>query len=145
MVIKTGKFRLYIGVGYSKWSQDGYTEFDDIAFPLSFGKRDMSASVLTAGAEVSNQITSTIRVGLTLGLEQDLHRNVDPVTTTIPLRGAIIVNAPKPKSLRPLAQVNLDWDLAKNQRIGTALLWQNGGYSSVGDRIGVQAQYSYGF
>lgn len=135
----------YVGVGYSKWSQDGYTESDGIAFPLSFGKRDMSASVLTAGAEVSNQITSTIRAGLTVGLEQDLHRNVDPVTAVMPVYGAMTVNAPKPKSLRPLAQVNLDWDLAKNQRIGTALLWQDGGYSSVGDRIGMQAQYSYGF
>ena len=138
--------RPYFGLRYTRLKQDGYTENNNIALPLTYDAlADRSASALI-GTKVDYQVTPKTTLTANLGIEQDLYHKVDNYTATNNDIGSLtpIAFNSNIKRTRPVASAGAYYDVTKAQRLSGTLSYQQLPFQATGAKS-LYVNYMIGF
>ena len=93
---------------HSTGTNDGYTESDTIAFPVTYDDYDFDLTLATLAADVFVGLTSNTMLEFVLGIESDLHRSSNTVTGSSLATADFAIGVPEVLNKnRAFASVNL--------------------------------------
>ena len=119
----------YIGVRYSEFKVNGYTEQGPI-FPLSYGAVNQNATDLIAGVGITHRLADKLTGTVNAGVVQNLSYNSGKITATSEMGN---FNAPLQGSNYTSAALGagLSYEVAKGQKVGVSAGWQQKGLTDA--------------
>ncbi len=137
----------YAGTGYQRIRTAGYTEAasSQVASPLRHDALTHSAWSALAGIGVSARLSGQVSARATVGVQHHLRHSMGDYTgsSEIPGLGTFSVQAPKARRTLATASAGPAYDLARDQRLGVNLLWQQ---QAIGPNVVTAiAAYTIGF
>ena len=138
--------RPYAALRYTSIKQDGYTEQTSagVTAPLTYaGLADRSTTALV-GVKLNHKLAEKVNLTGSLGIEQDLHHQVDNLTAT-GIAGLTSENFNDSiKRTRPVASIGAYYMPVKNQRISADVYYQQLPFQSTGAAT-AYVNYTIGF
>ncbi len=138
--------RPYAALRYTRIKQDGYTEQTSagVTAPLTYaGLADRSTTALV-GVKLNHKLAEKVNLTGSIGIEQDLHHQVDNLTAT-GLAGLTSENFNDSiKRTRPVASIGAYYMPVKNQRISADIYYQQMPFQSTGSAT-AYVNYTIGF
>jgi hypothetical protein len=138
--------RPYAALRYTSIKQDGYTEQTSagVTAPLTYaGLADRSTTALV-GVKLNHKLAEKVNLTGSLGIEQDLHHQVDNLTAT-GIAGLTSENFNDSiKRTRPVASIGAYYMPVKNQRISADIYYQQLPFQSTGAAT-AYVNYTIGF
>lgn len=138
--------RPYAALRYTSIKQDGYTEQTSagVTAPLTYAAlADLSTTALV-GVKLNHKLAEKVNITGSLGVEQDLHHQVDNLTAT-GVAGLTSENFNNSiKRTRPVASIGAYYMPVKNQRISADIYYQQMPFQSTGSAT-AYVNYTIGF
>jgi hypothetical protein len=138
--------RPYAALRYTRIKQDGYTEQTSagVTAPLTYaGLADRSTTALV-GVKLNHKLAEKVNLTGSLGIEQDLHHQVDNLTAT-GIAGLTSEHFNDSiKRTRPVASIGAYYMPVKNQRISADIYYQQLPFQSTGAAT-AYVNYTIGF
>jgi outer membrane autotransporter protein len=138
--------RPYAALRYTRIKQDGYTEETsaDVTAPLTYTALEDRSTTALVGVKLNHKIAEKVNLTGSLGVEQDLHHQVDNLTAT-GVSGLTSENFNDSiKRTRPVASIGAYYMPVKNQRISADLHYQQMPFQSTGSAT-AYVNYMIGF
>jgi hypothetical protein len=135
--------RPYAALRYSRIKQDGYTE-TSVSTPLTYAALEDRSTTALVGVKLNHKLAEKVNLTGSLGIEQDLHHQVDNLTAT-GVAGLTSENFNDSiKRTRPVASIGAYFMPVKNQRIAGELFYQQLPFQSTGSAT-AYVNYTIGF
>ena len=138
--------RPYAALRYTRIKQDGYTEQTSagVRAPLTYSALADSSTAVLVGVKLNHKLAEKVNLTGSLGIEQDLHHQVDNLTAT-GLAGLTSENFNDSiKRTRPVASIGAYYMPVKNQRIAADLYYQQMPFQSTASTT-AYVNYTIGF
>jgi len=135
--------RPYAALRYTSIKQDGYTE-TSVSSPLTYAALADRSTTALVGVKLNHKLAEKVNLTCSLGIEQDLHHQVDNLTAT-GIAGLTSENFNDSiKRTRPVASIGAYYMPVKNQRIAGELFYQQLPFQSTGSAT-AYVNYTIGF
>jgi hypothetical protein len=135
--------RPYAALRYTHIKQDGYTE-TSVSSPLTYAALADRSTTALVGVKLNHKLAEKVNLTGSLGIEQDLHHQVDNLTAT-GIAGLTSENFNDSiKRTRPVASIGAYYMPVKNQRIAGELFYQQLPFQSTGSAT-AYVNYTIGF
>jgi len=132
----------YVGLRRSTFTVNGYTENGPV-FPLTYSSVNQSTTDVIAGVGVNKKLTDKLSASVGVGVVHNVARDAGRVNSTSEM-GSIGSNIPGSGYTSASVGAGLSYEVAKNQRIGVNVGWQEKNLSSTNiGSIGIS--YTIGF
>jgi outer membrane autotransporter protein len=138
--------RPYAALRYTSIKQDGYTEQTSagVTAPLTYAALADRSTTALVGVKLNHKLAEKVNLTGSLGIEQDLHHQVDNLTAT-GIAGLTSENFNDSiKRTRPVASIGAYYMPVKNQRISADIYYQQLPFQSTGSAT-AYVNYSIGF
>ena len=138
--------RPYAALRYTNIKQDGYTEQTSVGVtaPLTYASLADRSTTALVGVKLNHQLAEKVNLTGSVGIEQDLHHQVDNLTAT-GVAGLTSENFNNSiKRTRPVASIGAYYMPVKNQRISADIYYQQMPFQSTGSAT-AYVNYTIGF
>ena len=138
--------RPYAAIRYTRIKQDAYTEATSsgVTAPLTYAALEDRSTTALVGIKLNHKLAEKVNLTGSLGIEQDLHHQVDNLTAT-GVAGLTSENFnDNIKRTRPVASIGAYFMPAQNQRIAADLYYQQLPFQSTGSAT-AYVNYMIGF
>ena len=138
--------RPFAAIRNTRIKQDGYTEETSagVTAPLTYAALEDRSTTLLVGVKLNHKLAEKVNLTGSLGIEQDLHHQVDNLTAT-GVSGLTSENFnDNIKRTRPLASIGAYYMPVKNQRIAADLYYQQLPFQSTASTT-AYVNYTIGF
>lgn len=138
--------RPYAALRYTRIKQDGYAEATSagVTAPLTYAAIEDRSTTALVGLKLNHKLAEKVTLTGSIGVEQDLHHQVDNLTAT-GLSGLTSENFnDNIKRTRPVASIGAYYMPVKNQRIAADLYYQQLPFQSTASTT-AYVNYTIGF
>lgn len=138
--------RPYAALRYTRIKQDGYKEQTSVGVtaPLTYAALADRSTTALVGVKLNHKLDEKVNLTGSIGIEQDLHHQVDNLTAT-GIAGLTSENFNNSiKRTRPVASIGAYYMPVKNQRISADLYYQQMPFQSTGSAT-AYVNYMIGF
>ena len=138
--------RPYAALRYTRIKQDAYTEATSsgVTAPLTYAALEDRSTTALVGIKLNHKLAEKVNLTGSIGIEQDLHHQVDNLTAT-GVSGLTSENFNDSiKRTRPVASIGAYYMPVKNQRIAADIYYQQLPFQSTGSAT-AYVNYTIGF
>jgi hypothetical protein len=134
----------YAGLRQIRVKRAGYTESNNIAAPLSYGALTETATQLLLGAEATGQLTPSLALVASAGVEHDLKNRTSDYSATGVAGLTPFAFSDDMQRTRPVASVGARYNLNRNMQLAARVVYRKEAFSSTSTSTGI-VTFSAGF